>query len=97
MINHNDYFMDAQIGTVSGTRDECESILYQTQKVEVYDKVQLRTVQGQDVFVAVTAVVPRISFEGHLIDANLTNIPTDLDNISIKKIFMRYPRGAVNN
>ena len=85
MINHNDYFMDPQVVTVSDTRDECESILYQTQKVEIYDKVQLRTVQGQDVFVAVTTV----SFEGHLIDANLANIPTDLDNM--------YPKGAVNN
>ncbi len=26
MTNHNDYFMDAQIETVSGTKDECESI-----------------------------------------------------------------------
>ncbi|EML0343846.1 hypothetical protein V9657_004307 [Vibrio vulnificus] len=97
MKDHNEYFIDATVGTVSGTKDGSEPILYQTQKVEVYDKVKLRTVQGVDVFVAVTAVVPGVSFEGHLMDVYQTSIPTDLDNLSIEKIFVRYPKGAVSN
>lgn len=97
MKDHNDYFKDAILGTVSGSRKESEPTEYDAKHIQVYDKVTLRTTQDHEVSVAITAVVPGVSFDGYLMDSNHTNIPTDLDGISINKIFVRYPNGAIKS
>ncbi|ERB66336.1 hypothetical protein G3U99_23180 [Vibrio coralliilyticus OCN008] len=64
MIDRNNYFKDALIRTVSGNNKESDSTEYNSRNIQVYDKITLRTTQNHEVSVAVTAVVPGVSFDG---------------------------------
>ena len=85
------------LGTVSGTLEEGEPVNYEPKDVAVYDKVKLITNEDNEVFAAVTFVKlkPNNIFDGHLIGSYPSHLPSDLHNVSVSKIYHRYPRGAV--